>query len=157
MSSLSSSELTEVRLQQEQNIKKALAYISQLAQNEEYKKIFPFILTSSRKHPEMLRIRLHTLDSVMFCVGEKKAYRTLNRARRMIHDTSPIKTGHLNIKWLFEGLDFTAITNSNMRYSDRLTTWLYLLMIREKKAYTETPDGFPYIFLYDDYLGDSNE
>lgn len=142
--------MTEAQDQQRDNMKARneqakkerdmmLAHLYRLCQQDQREKVIPTVIANMRSHPAVGGIRLWQLDSVMFNVSRRSACRLIRRMRETISDQSHVKDGFTTVRWALESPEATV----------RMTTWLWMLLLREKLATFEIPKGFPYAQLFE--------
>lgn len=119
---------------------RALSLIAGMCENGQRGRVIPFLLANMQRTPSLRQIRLWQLDSVIFRTSRARALKTIRRMRETIGDGSTIKDGYATVGWALADRDSSV----------RMSTWLYLLLLREGLAKFDIPDGFPYGVLYDD-------
>lgn len=119
---------------------RALSIITDMCETGQRTKVMPFLLANMQRTPALRQIRLWQLDAVIFHTSRKRALRTIRRMRETINDGSTIKDGYTTVGWALEDRESSV----------RMSTWLYMLLLREGLTKFELPDGFPYGVLYDD-------
>ena len=128
----------------ERERRQALSRIEHYCETGQRHLVIPFLMVNMQRTPALRRIRLWQLDSVMFHSPRSRAYRTIRQMRELIGDRSHVKDGFTTVGWALE----------NREASVRMSTWLYLLLLREKLTKFELPEGFPYGLLYDNTSDD---
>lgn len=98
-----------------------------------------FVIASMRRNPALRKTHLWQLDVAMFHTTRYKALRTVRRMRETIGDTSNVTDGVASIGWALAGREESV----------RMSTWLYLMLLREGLAKFDLPEGFPYALLFD--------
>ena len=118
---------------------RALQMAGEMCANGKRHLVIRFLLANMRRQPALRQIRLWQLDAIIFGASRKRACKTIRLMRRTIGDASTVKDGYATLGWATE----------NEAASVRMSTWLWLLLLREKLATFDLPDGFPYGILYD--------
>lgn len=121
----------------------ALARVREYARTGRLDRVLPFLMANMAAHPSIRGIRLWQLDSMMFGRSRRSAQTTIRRMRELVGDDSTVKDGYTTIGWALE----------SQEKSVRMSTWLYLLLLREHMCVFDLPDGFPYGLLFDDAGG----
>lgn len=117
----------------------ALATIMRLSETGQREKVIPFLMANMARRESLKGIRLWQLDNAMFGRSRRSAQTTIRHMRETIGDTSTVKDGYTTVGWALE----------DQQKSVRMSTWLYMLLLREHIASFDLPDGFPYALLYD--------
>lgn len=103
------------------------------------REVLPWLIPAMRRDPALGRIRLWRLDQAMYGTTRARALRWIRRMRETIGDRSNTKDGYATLDWALH----------DRKASVRMTTWLWLLMVREHEAEYMPPDGFPYRQVFD--------
>lgn len=126
----------------------ALYHVRELCEQGRRDEVLPWLIPAMRRDPALAKIRLWRLDEAMYGTTRDRALRWIRRMRETVHDGSNVKDGYATIGWALR----------DQKSSVRMTTWLWLLMVREHAAEFMPPDGFPYrqIFESGDMPGKGN-
>ena len=104
-------------------------------------------MVNMQHNPALKKIHLWQLDAVMFHTSYRRAISTVRKMRETIGDTSNITDGVASIGWALAGREESV----------RMSTWLYLLLLREKIVKFDLPEGFPYGLLFDNTTTETKE
>lgn len=134
----STSQAREAKREAERDRNRALQRVSDMCANGQRQLVLRFLIANMRHNPALAKIHLWQLDVAMFHVGRYKALRTVRRMRETIGDKSNVTDGVASLGWALAGREESV----------RMSTWLFLLLLREDLVRFEPPDGFPYAMLY---------
>lgn len=126
---------------------RALLHVTELCGEGRRREVLPWLLPAMRRDQALGRIRLWRLDQAMYGTTRARALRWIRRMRETIGDKSNTKDGYATLDWALH----------DQKSSVRMTTWLWLLMVREHEAEFMPPDGFPYRQVFDPDEGDEGK